>query len=85
MGCRNSVLFNKKNVGRIYVYSRKFPNMVNEMMLKASLYNMFMSINRRYFKVVLLHLCNIVLLDYQHRSNISVLTAMTLFYDTAKE
>ena len=27
-----------------YVYSRKFPNMVKEMMLKASLYNMFMSI-----------------------------------------
>ena len=24
-----------------YVYSRKFPNMVKEMMLKASLYNMF--------------------------------------------
>jgi hypothetical protein len=27
-----------------YVYSRKFPNMVKEMILKASLYNMFMSI-----------------------------------------
>jgi hypothetical protein len=26
-----------------YVYSRKFPNMVKEMMLKASLYNMFVS------------------------------------------
>ena len=27
-----------------YVYSRRFPNMVKEMILKASLYNMFMSI-----------------------------------------
>ena len=43
MVCRISVLFNKKDVGRIYVYSRKFPNMVKEMMLKASLYNMFVS------------------------------------------
>jgi hypothetical protein len=42
--CRISVLFNnKKDVGE-YVYSRKFPNMVKEMILKASLYNnMFVS------------------------------------------
>ena len=41
MGCRISVLSIIKRMLGEYVYSRKFPNMVKEMMLKASLYNMF--------------------------------------------
>jgi hypothetical protein len=31
----------KRMFGGEYVLSRKYPNMVKEMMLKASLYNMF--------------------------------------------
>jgi hypothetical protein len=34
------ILFYQKDIWR-YVSARKFPNMVNEMVLKSSLYNMF--------------------------------------------
>jgi hypothetical protein len=41
MDDRNCLLVNEENVWRTYVSARKFPNMIKEMFLKASLYNMF--------------------------------------------
>ena len=40
MDSRNSILFIKRMFGE-YVSARKFPNMVKEMLVKVSLYNMF--------------------------------------------
>lgn len=42
MGAESVFSSIKRMLGE-YVYSRKFPNMVKEMMLKVSLYNMFVS------------------------------------------
>jgi hypothetical protein len=40
MDGRNCVLINQESVGE-YVSARKFPNMTKELILKASMYNMF--------------------------------------------